>query len=42
MYLAILEKTIPLLAENIQDACAELTKRRNFVEQDFDYLFQKE
>ncbi len=38
MYLAILEKTIPILLERIEDAHAELENRKNFIEQDFDYL----
>ncbi len=38
MYLAILEKAVPLLAENIQAASDELQARRNFDENDFKFL----
>lgn len=38
MYLAILEKSIPLLAENITEAGEELTARWNFDEEEFKYL----
>ncbi len=38
MYLAILEKSIPILFERIEEAYAELKNRKNFIEQDFDYL----
>lgn len=38
MYLAILEKSIPVLFARIEEADAELNKRKNFFEQDFAYL----
>jgi hypothetical protein len=38
MYLAILEKSIPVLLERIEEAYAELKNRKNFIAQDFDYL----
>jgi hypothetical protein len=41
MYLAILEKSIPVLIERIEEANAELKNRKNFIEQDFDYLLHQ-
>lgn len=38
MYLAILEKALPVLANTIQEACSEFSERRDFAEQDFSYL----
>jgi hypothetical protein len=38
MYLAILEKTVPVLENTIQEASAEFEKRKNFAENDFGYL----
>ncbi len=38
MYLAILGKSIPVLFERIEDANTELKERKNFIEQDFEYL----
>lgn len=42
MYLAILEKSVPVLAANIQAACAELKARKKFAEEDFIYLLPTE
>lgn len=42
MYLAIIEKTVPILLKNIGDACSELEERKNFVEQNFINLLCKE
>lgn len=41
MYLAILEKSIPVLLERIEEAYAELKSKKNFIEQDFDYLLSQ-
>lgn len=41
-YLAILEKTVPILAKNIDQACNELESRREFNETDFAYLLKKQ
>lgn len=38
MYLAILEGAVPALAATIDKAVTEFEERRNFVEEDFDYL----
>ncbi len=40
-YLAILEKAVPILADNIQEACNELEKKKNFNEADYAYLLKK-
>ncbi|MCP3892792.1 MAG: hypothetical protein GY702_28540 [Desulfobulbaceae bacterium] len=40
MYLAILEKAVPILAENIEAACDELKARQNFNEADYAYLMK--
>jgi hypothetical protein len=40
-YLAILEKAVPILADNIQEACNELEKKKNFSEADYAYLLKK-
>lgn len=42
MYLAVLEKAVPILANNIEEASSELHEKRNFVEGDFDYLFSND
>lgn len=39
-YLAVLEKAVPILAENIIAASTELENRYSFREDDFDYLLQ--
>jgi hypothetical protein len=38
MYLAIIERAVPILKKNIQKAILEFTERKNFFEDDFDYL----
>lgn len=40
MYLAILDKAVPILADNIQAACAELKDKRRFSESDFTFLLK--
>lgn len=40
MYLEILEKAVPILADNIQKACNELEKRKRFNESDYAYLLK--
>lgn len=40
MYLEILEKAVPILADNIQKACDELETRRKFNEADYAYLLK--
>jgi len=32
---------VPILADNIQEACNELEKRKNFSEVDYAYLLKK-
>jgi hypothetical protein len=40
-YLAILEKAVPILADNIQEACNELEARKKFNETDYAYLLKQ-
>lgn len=42
MYLSVLEKAVPLLAQNLQAASDELALRKNFCEQDYSSLFHQE
>jgi hypothetical protein len=42
MYLAVLAKAVPILADNIENALSEFQAKKNFVEEDFDYLFPKD
>jgi len=39
LYLAIIERALPVLANTIQKASSEFEEKRNFAEEDFDYLF---
>ncbi len=40
-YLSVLEKTVPILAANIEAATAEFSSRKNFTEEDFAHLFNQ-
>jgi len=42
MYLAVLAKAVPILADNIEKALSEFQAKKNFAEEDFNYLFPRD